>query len=67
MNNDLKEVTKEEFYKKIGPLDVVSNIIGEYPYTHIYKLRNNRKEIGRIVGSFPEGKKWPEIEKFFLI
>jgi hypothetical protein len=51
----LKEVTKEEFYKSVGPLNVHPHIIGNYPYTSIYQFPD-RREHGRTVDYIPEGK-----------
>lgn len=41
-----KKVSSDEFYKKIGPLDVVLEVQGSYPYKTLYKLRNSGKVIG---------------------
>lgn len=43
------QVTKEEFYKKIGPLDVVLSVVGEHPpYKTYFKLRYKGTVIGYI-------------------
>ncbi len=42
----LIEVTKEEFYSKIGPLDVVVSVRNDY--SSDFKLRNG-KLVGRTV------------------
>jgi len=50
----MKPVTKEEFYKQVGPLDVHPSIQpGPYPYTSLWKLRHGQtvgKSVGRIEG-----------------
>jgi hypothetical protein len=53
----MKQVTTEEFYKAIGPLDVHPSIQpGPYPYTSLWKLRQRPdgaplgKSVGRRVG-----------------
>ena len=48
----MREVTREQFYAKICPLDVVGSILNaRWPYTHEFHIRSNRYNIvGRIVG-----------------
>jgi alkylation response protein AidB-like acyl-CoA dehydrogenase len=41
----MRKVTQEEFYKKMGPLDVTVTPEGNYPYKTFFKLRR-----GGIVG-----------------
>jgi hypothetical protein len=41
----MKQVSAEEFYKKIGPLDVTLDVQGKHPYKTVFKLRR-----GAIVG-----------------
>jgi len=67
VNIMLKETTKDEFFKQIGPLDVTLDIISDYPYTTVFKMRKTKKEMGRIVDSYSEGKKYPIVEKYFII
>ena len=45
----MKKVNKDSFYKKIGDLDVIVSVIGNYPYTTLFLIRHTRKEIGRVV------------------
>lgn len=43
------QVAKEEFYKKIGLLDVVLSVVGEHPpYKTFFKLRYKETVIGYI-------------------
>jgi hypothetical protein len=42
------EVTKEEFYKRMGPLNVHPQIVGQYPYTSIFRDQRTMQEVGRI-------------------
>lgn len=35
------KVTREEFYKRIGPLNVKTGVIGDFPYTVNFKLNGN--------------------------
>lgn len=44
----MKRVTREEFYKSIGPLNVMVTPTGEYPYKTIFKLQRGG-EVGMIV------------------
>ena len=46
--DNLKEVTKDEFFKCINCLDAVVNVWGKYPYITIFEMRLTRLEIGRI-------------------
>lgn len=53
--NPSREVTKDEFYKAIGPLDVHPRIQGPYPYTSVF-LTPQRHEVGRIVSAYEKGR-----------
>lgn len=44
----MKEVTKEYFYSKVGPLDVLLSVIGPHPYTTEFKTRY-RKVVAKSV------------------
>ncbi len=46
--SDLIEVTREQFYKVIGPLDVISKDCG--PYEHKLQLRNDYRTIAICKG-----------------
>ena len=63
----MKEVTQEEFYKVIGPLDVVLNTISPYPYTTEYKLRYGAL-VGKVVDGWTDGvpHRWPIVRKYYL-
>lgn len=41
-----RQVTSEEFYKVIGPLDVTLEIKGNYPYKTMFLLKAGRKLVG---------------------
>jgi hypothetical protein len=58
MKTEIK-VSKDEFYKKIGPLDVTVSPEGNYPYKTMFKLRG-----GEIVG-YTKGHKF-EDDDYFL-
>jgi hypothetical protein len=45
----MRKVTGEEFYRKIGPLNVHPQIQGSWPYTSLWKLTGH-SDSGRIVG-----------------
>ena len=53
----MQETTKDNFFKVIGPQDVIVTVTGNYPYTDIFKTRDGR-EVGRIVGG--------KVNKYFL-
>lgn len=63
----MTEVTKEQFYAFIGPLDVVLCHTTDFPYTTDFKLRNGTIK-GRTVDSYtnPETKLYPIINKYFI-
>ena len=61
----MERVSKGEFYKIIGPLDVVLTTVGNYPYTTIFKLRNG-KEVGRSVSEFTTEYRWPVVSSYYL-
>jgi hypothetical protein len=43
------QVTKEEFYKKIGPLDVCLSVVGDHsPYKTFFKLRYKNTVMGYV-------------------
>jgi len=56
MISDMVQVSKEEFYAIVGPLDVCLSIEGKYPYRSIYKLR-----YGKVVGEHKD-----EDDSFFV-
>jgi hypothetical protein len=64
----LVEVSKEVFFEKIGPQDVVLDVTGEFPYTSIFKTRYCA-EVGRVVDSFTDNvkNKFPMLKKYFLV
>ena len=62
----MEEVTKESFYKIIGPLDVISSVVGDYPYTSIFRMRYG-KEVGRHIDSYPENGVHPIVSRFFIV
>ena len=46
----MKAVTKEQFFAVICPLDVHPSIApGPWPYTSIWKMRNNQRVVGKSV------------------
>ena len=66
----MTQVTKEEFYAKIGPVDAVMTVITHkgYPYEVEWKMRNSRSLIGKSVGEYTDGikHKYPIITKYYL-
>lgn len=65
---ELKEVSKEEFYKTLGPMDVVLHTIDPYPYTTEYRLRNRPLLVGKSV-DYCENPlyEYPVLTKYFLL
>lgn len=41
-----RQVTSDDFYNAIGPLDVVLEIKEPYPYKTLFKMRNGGKVVG---------------------
>jgi len=66
----MTEVTKDEFYSKIGPLDVVLSVLGPFPFTGEFKMRNGHRLVGKYVDVINKDPN-PEIDymttKYFLI
>jgi hypothetical protein len=57
-----REVTQEIFYKAIGDLNCHPHIVGNYPYTSIFRLNTNPdKWVGKVESG---GTKKPD--KYFL-
>jgi len=56
----MQEVTHEEFFRTIGKYDCHPEIVGKYPYTSIFRMRNSGKEVGRKVdgGDCSHGDKY---------
>lgn len=48
------QVTEQEFWKRIGQLDVYPQIVGKYPYESIFRDRN-LKVHGRIARETVQG------------
>lgn len=65
----MKNVSKKEFYDKIGPLDACVSIENEYkyPYTSLFKTRGGQL-IGKSVDSYTNSikNKYPIITKYYL-
>jgi len=61
----MKPITKEEFFRVVGPLDVNPTIITDrYPSTSEWRFpRQNRPPIGRSVGRIEGGLK---VTDYFL-
>jgi hypothetical protein len=49
MKDNLINVSKEEFYRSVMPLDAVMKVVGRYPYTVEWRLRSGRL-LGKSVG-----------------
>lgn len=62
----MKESTKEEFYREIGPCDVELRVVGQFPFTTEFRIKENRRLIGKIVESYHDGTHYPITTKYFL-
>lgn len=61
----MRLVSKEEFYRTIGPLDCHPRPEGQYPYTSKFMLRHGG-EVGRVVGRFDDRNKGIVVEDHYL-
>ena len=58
----MREVSKEQFYKYIGPLNVAGRIVNDkWPYEHHMYIQSNphniiAKAVGYLVGPFENTK-----------
>lgn len=65
MNTTLtREVSKDEFYAAMGPLNVTPVPTGPYPYTSLFKTPDGVTH-GKAVGYYPEGSALPA-SRYFL-
>lgn len=61
------EVSKEKFYDTVMNLNTTVSPTGDrWPYTSEYKSRSGNGLIGKAVGSLPDGKKYPELKRYYL-
>tara|TARA_B100001146_G_C16161175_1_gene425730 strand:+ start:1197 stop:1391 length:195 start_codon:yes stop_codon:yes gene_type:complete len=61
----MKKVTQEEFYKFIGPQNVVGSCVGDSPYDYHVKTRSGEL-VAKIECSHAPGTVWPKIETHFI-
>lgn len=66
MEIKMVEVSKDEFYEHIGDKDAVLTLVTDYPYTAHWKMRKSGKLIAKAVDSYPEGKVYPLISKYYI-
>jgi len=65
MREGLSEVTRDEFYREIGPQNVTASIVNDrWPYTSVFRTPS-REIRGMIVGFLPEGS--ASEQKCFLL
>ena len=55
----MREVTREEFHKTVLTLNVHPQIVGNWPYTSIFKTPSGQEK-GRIEQFYPEGAGLPQ-------
>lgn len=53
----MREVTKDEFYKAIGPFDCHPDIVGRYPYTSLFRMQRSERgfQFREIIGRVEDG------------
>jgi hypothetical protein len=65
----MKELSKDEFYKAIGKLDAITELVGNFPYTTHFKMRASGRIVGTVVDSISTDPD-PDVEylqsKFYL-
>lgn len=63
----MKQVTQQEFYSFIGPLNVTLTVLEPFPYTTEFKL-HNRDIKGKVIESWSDGvpNKRPIQAKYFI-
>lgn len=66
----MRKVTQEEFYRKIGPLNVHPQIQnGGFPYWSLWKsldYRDSGKVIGKTVDVYANGKNGLTVTEYYL-
>jgi len=64
----MKEVTQDQFYQFIGPLDVTVGAIGNYPYTTEFRMRRSRELMGKVVENYSDELEhhYPIVKKYFI-
>lgn len=62
----MKQVTKNTFYDTIGNLDAISTVLGNFPYTTEFKLRNNGRVIGKVVDRISEQSDEYEVSDYYI-
>lgn len=65
----MRKVTTEEFYRKVGPLNVHPQIQGSWPYTSLWKLlgySDNGRVVGKSVDVFDNGKNGLTHTEYYL-
>jgi len=62
----MREVTKEQFYAAIGHLDVVSTVIGDFPFTTEFKMRHGGLLKGKIIDRYGEGEEDHTVSQYYL-
>lgn len=63
--DEFREVSRDEFYKIIMPLDVTLSILGNYPYTTDFKLRYGRL-VGKAVDSYEGEFSGPVFTRYYI-
>jgi hypothetical protein len=61
----MKEVTKSEFYSFIGPRDLKCSVVGDYPYTCLWKDRYGNL-YAKSVESYPSEGTYQLVTTYFI-
>lgn len=60
------EVSKNEFFEIIRPIDTISRIIGGFPYTHEYRPRRSNTVVGKTIDSYEGNYEYPITTRYYL-
>lgn len=52
----MNKVTKDEFYAHVGRRDAIVSVVGDFPYTSEFTLRNSRNLIGKAVDRYADAE-----------
>lgn len=61
----MREVTKDELYRFVGPQDVIVELTGQWPYTSTFHPRGSRATVAKIVPEQVAGV-WPDRERYYV-
>lgn len=62
----MKEVTVDQFYAAIRDLDVISSVVGDFPYTTEFKTRSGGVMKGKVIDRYGEGDEDHVVSAFYI-